>query len=90
MFESVRISNSDEGGPFRRMWGALGKEKAVSIAANTWLLLANDEEGYGRLRQNMPHLPNASQSDPYTPHQSVEYGHTMAFPHLGAGPHWSY
>uniref|UniRef100_A0A2N9JB12 RNA-directed DNA polymerase n=1 Tax=Fagus sylvatica TaxID=28930 RepID=A0A2N9JB12_FAGSY len=36
-----------------------------------------------------PHLPDASQSDPYTPHQSAEYGHTMAFPHLGAGPHWA-
>uniref|UniRef100_A0A2N9HFT2 RNA-directed DNA polymerase n=1 Tax=Fagus sylvatica TaxID=28930 RepID=A0A2N9HFT2_FAGSY len=40
-----------------------GKEEVVSITANTWLLLANNEEGYGRLRQSMPHLPNASQSD---------------------------
>ena len=90
MPKSVRVSNSDEISSFRRKWRASGKEKVVSIAANTWLLLANNEEGYGRLRQSMPHLPNASQSDSYTPHQSAEYGHTMAFPHLGAGPHWSY
>jgi hypothetical protein len=50
MFKSVRISNSDERGSFRRLWGAPGKEKAISIAANTWLLLANNEKGYGRLR----------------------------------------
>uniref|UniRef100_A0A2N9EIX4 Integrase catalytic domain-containing protein n=1 Tax=Fagus sylvatica TaxID=28930 RepID=A0A2N9EIX4_FAGSY len=36
--KSVRISDSDEGGPFRRMWGASGKEKVVSIAnmATPW------------------------------------------------------
>uniref|UniRef100_A0A2N9GSF0 RNA-directed DNA polymerase n=1 Tax=Fagus sylvatica TaxID=28930 RepID=A0A2N9GSF0_FAGSY len=61
--KSVRISNSDERGSFRRMWGTSRKEEVVSITANTWLLLANNEEGYGRLRQSMPHLPNASQSD---------------------------
>jgi transposase InsO family protein len=81
--KSVGISNSDERSSFRRMRRASGKEKVVSIVTNTWLLLANNEKGYGRLRQSMSHLPNASQSNPYTPHQSAKYGHTMAFPHLG-------
>uniref|UniRef100_A0A2N9IHQ7 Integrase catalytic domain-containing protein n=1 Tax=Fagus sylvatica TaxID=28930 RepID=A0A2N9IHQ7_FAGSY len=36
--KSVRISNSDEGGPFRRMWGASGEEKnmATPWPFHTW------------------------------------------------------
>ena len=88
MFKSVRILNNDEGGSFRRVWRALREEKIVPIAVNTWLLLADYKNRHGRLRQSMSYLSDASKPDSYTPHQSAKYGHTMAFPHLRAGPHW--
>ena len=67
MSQPVGISNGYEGNSCRRMWRASGKEVALLMFAHTWLLLAHNEEGYGKFCENMPYLSNPSQLDPYSP-----------------------
>ena len=54
MSQPVGISNGYEGNSCRRMWRASGKEVALLMFAHTWLLLAHNEEGYGKFCENMP------------------------------------
>ena len=67
MFGSQRSKRNDKRNAFGRVWGAPGEEKALQMSATNGLLLAYHEERYGRICEEMPQLPNASQLDSHSP-----------------------
>ena len=88
MSQPTEILNGYERNSCRRVWRASKKEETLPMFAHTWLLLAHNEEGYGRFCENMSYLPSPSQLDPYSPNQSPKQGYTLAIPHLGARSYW--
>ena len=60
------------------------EEKVISVYTTNGVLLAHYEEGYIRICEEMPHLPNAGQPNSHPPKKFTKHGYPMALPYLRA------